>query len=36
MPKETLDGTSPSITQSQSGSIYMEQKDIEISWSHHF
>ena len=36
MPKETLDGTSPSITQSQSGGLYMEQKDIEISWSHHF
>jgi long-chain fatty acid transport protein len=36
MPKETVDGTSPSITQAQTGSIYMEQKEIEISWSHHF
>jgi long-chain fatty acid transport protein len=36
MPKETLDGTSPSITQTQSGSIYMEQMDIELSWSHFF
>jgi len=36
MPKETIDGTSPSITEAQSGSLYMEQKDIEISWSHHF
>lgn len=36
MPKETIDGTSPSITQTQTGSLYMEQKDIEISWSHHF
>ena len=36
MPKETLDGTSTSITQTQTGSIYMEQKDIEISWRHRF
>jgi long-chain fatty acid transport protein len=36
MPKETVDGTSPSITGTQTGSIYMEQKDIEISWSHRF
>lgn len=36
MPKEELDGTSPSITQAQTGSIYMEQMDIEVSWSHHF
>jgi long-chain fatty acid transport protein len=36
MPKETVDGTSPSITQAQTGSIYMEQKEIEVSWSHHF
>lgn len=36
MPKEELSGTSPSITQSQSGSIYMQQMDIEISWSHLF
>ena len=36
MPKETLDGTSPSITQSQSGSIYMQQMEIEVSWSHFF
>jgi long-chain fatty acid transport protein len=36
MPKETVDGTSPSITGAQTGSIYMEQKDIEISWNHRF
>ena len=36
MPKETFDGTSPTLTQSQSGSLYMEQMEIEVSWSHHF
>jgi long-chain fatty acid transport protein len=36
MPKETVDGTSPSITGTQTGSLYMEQKDIEISWNHRF
>jgi long-chain fatty acid transport protein len=36
MPETTVDGTSPSITQTQTGSLYMEQKDIEISWSHRF
>jgi long-chain fatty acid transport protein len=36
MPKNTIDGTSPSITQAQTGDIYMEQKDIELSWSHRF
>lgn len=36
MPKETIDGTSPSITQTQTGSLYMEQKDIELSWTHRF
>jgi long-chain fatty acid transport protein len=36
MPKETVNGTSPSITQAQTGSLFMEQEDIEISWSHHF
>ena len=36
MPKETIDGTSPSITQAQTGNIYMQQQDIEISWNHHF
>jgi len=36
MPKETLDGTSPSITQAQTGNIYMQQQDIEISWNHRF
>jgi len=36
MPKEELKGTSPSITQTQSGSIYMEQMDIELSYSHLF
>lgn len=36
MPKEEVSGTSPSITQAQTGSIYMEQMDIELSWSHYF
>ncbi len=36
MPKETVDGTSPSLTQTQTGSIYMQQMDIEVSWSHRF
>lgn len=36
MPKEELDGTSASITQTQTGSIYMQQMDIEISWNHLF
>jgi long-chain fatty acid transport protein len=36
MPKETVDGTSPSITGTQTGSIYMEQMDIELSWNHRF
>ena len=36
MPKETVDGTSPSITGTQTGSIYMQQMDIELSWNHRF
>ncbi len=36
MPKEELSGTNPNITQSQTGSIFMEQMDIELSWSHRF
>jgi long-chain fatty acid transport protein len=36
MPEEELSGTSASITQTQSGKISMEQKDIEISWTHRF
>jgi len=36
MPKEELSGTSPSITQAQTGSIYMEQMEFDVSWSHHF
>ena len=36
MPEEEISGTSASITQAQTGSIYMEQKEIEISWSHRF
>jgi long-chain fatty acid transport protein len=36
MPKHTIDGESPSLTQAQTGSIYMEQKEIQVSWSHHF
>ena len=36
MPESTVDGTSPSLTQAQTGSLYMEQADIEVSWSHRF
>ena len=36
MPEASVDGTSPSLTQTQTGSIYMQQMDIEISWSHSF
>jgi len=36
MPQEELDGSNPSITQSQTGSIFMEQMDVEVSWSHRF
>ncbi len=36
VPKETFDGTSPTITSAQSGSLYMEQKDLEVSWTHRF
>lgn len=36
MPEEELSGTSPSITQSQTGSIYMEQMDIQIGWNRRF
>lgn len=36
MPKETVDGTSQSLTQTQTGSLYMQQMDIEVSWSHSF
>ena len=36
MPKETWDGSSPQLTETQTGSLYMEQMDIEISWSHQF
>ncbi|NEV62990.1 OmpP1/FadL family transporter [Thiorhodococcus minor] len=36
MPKETYDGTSPTLTQTQTGSLYMEQYEITVSWSHSF
>jgi long-chain fatty acid transport protein len=36
MPKKTIDGTSPSITQSQTGNIFMEQWDIQLSCNHKF
>jgi long-chain fatty acid transport protein len=36
MPEEELGGENPDITGQQTGSIYMEQKDIEISWTHRF
>lgn len=36
MPEEEVNGTSPSITQAQTGSLYMEQMDIQIGWNHRF
>lgn len=36
MPRAEIDGQSPSITQSQTGSLYMQQTEIDISWSHRF
>jgi long-chain fatty acid transport protein len=37
MPEATLDGGSnQNITGTQTGNLYMEQKDIEISWNHRF
>jgi long-chain fatty acid transport protein len=36
MPKNEIEDRNPAITGGQSGSIYMEQKDIEISWTHRF
>ncbi|MEY6433348.1 outer membrane protein transport protein [Thioalkalicoccus limnaeus] len=36
MPKEEIRGQNQNITGSQTGSVFMEQKDIEISWSRSF
>ena len=37
MPEAALDdGSNANITGTQTGSLYMEQKDIEISWNHRF
>ncbi|MBK1721876.1 OmpP1/FadL family transporter [Thiocystis violacea] len=36
MPQETFDGTSPALTQTQSGSLYMEQYEITVGWNHSF
>ncbi len=36
MPKATFDGTSEMLTGSQSGSLYMEQYELGVSWSHRF
>jgi long-chain fatty acid transport protein len=36
MPKATFDGTSPSLTQTQTGSLYMEQIEVGLGWSHRF
>ncbi|MFD2110811.1 OmpP1/FadL family transporter [Thiorhodococcus fuscus] len=36
MPKETLDGSSPTLTQNQTGSLYMEQLELGVGWSHRF
>ncbi len=36
MPKNELDGENDNITGAQTGKVYMEQQDIEISWTHWF
>ena len=36
MPKAAVDGTSPSLTETQTGTIYMQQMEIELSWTHNF
>jgi len=36
MPEEEVYDTSPNITGSQTGALYMEQKEIEVSWHHRF
>ncbi|MBK1702723.1 OmpP1/FadL family transporter [Thiococcus pfennigii] len=36
MPEEELEGQNPRITGSQTGSVFMEQRDIELSWTHRF
>jgi long-chain fatty acid transport protein len=36
MPEEELKGQNQSITGSQTGSVFMEQKDFELSWTHYF
>ncbi|MBK1716337.1 OmpP1/FadL family transporter [Thiocystis violacea] len=36
MPEATFDGTSPTLTQTQSGSLYMEQYEISLGWSRRF
>ena len=36
MPEEKLKGQNTNVTGAQSGAVYMEQKDIEISWTHRF
>lgn len=34
--KETFKGQSPTITGPQTGSLFMEQNEVEVSWSHKF
>ncbi len=36
MPEEEITDSNEFITGAQSGSLYMEQKEIEISWNHRF
>jgi long-chain fatty acid transport protein len=36
MPEEEITDRNENITGAQSGSLYMEQKEIEISWNHRF
>ena len=36
MPEEKLEGDNRNIVGGQTGAVFMEQKDIEISWTHRF
>lgn len=36
MPKATFEGTSPTLTQTQTGSLYMEQFEVSLAWTHRF
>lgn len=36
MPEERWDGTSPQLTQTQTGTLFMEQWEIQVGWTHRF